>query len=160
MRCLSQTEHCILFKRNNTPFTNSVVSNELISKIRITLKPFVTDSRRISLEDESSTIRGIVVSANHEHCALSMELLCKIQMTSTERGSLLKNSLDIVVQQLFSPSTTYTSKCSTSGSQRPARNYESLQEPWKQYEQQCSQYPRNNDEGSYLSTIHSYEKMR
>ena len=97
MRCLSQTEHCILFKRNNTPFTNSVVSNELISKIRITLKPFVTDSRRISLEDESSTIRGIVVSANHEHCALSMELLCKIQMTSTERGSVLKNSLDIVV---------------------------------------------------------------
>ena len=92
-----QTEYCRLFKRNDTPFTNSVVSNKLVSKIRITLKPFVADSRRITPEDESSTIRRIVVSANHEHCALGMELLSKIQMTSTERSSLLKNSLDIVV---------------------------------------------------------------
>lgn len=65
----------LFIKRNNTPLTNSVVGDELVGKVGVALQPLIAHSGRITLENEGSTVRGVVVGTNHEHGSLSMELL-------------------------------------------------------------------------------------
>ena len=142
MPCLQKTANYgydyYLFKRNNAPLTNSVVGDELVGQIRIALQPFIAHSRRISLENEGSSIWGIGISANHEHRSLRMKLLSKVQMSSAERGSLLKNTLDIIVQASDSIWIAYTSECSTSGSWQPERSCGSWQERRMRHERGSS----------------------
>ena len=97
-----------LLKRNNAPLANSVVGDELVGKVGVALEPLVAHGGRIALEDEGGTIGRIGVGADHEHGSLGVQLLAVTQrgqntnlseteMTRTERGSLLENSLDVVV---------------------------------------------------------------
>lgn len=97
-----------LLKRNNAPLANSVVGDELVGKVGVALEPLIAHGGRIALEDEGGTIGRIGVGADHEHGSLGVQLLAVTQrgqntnlsqteMTSTERGSLLENSLDIIV---------------------------------------------------------------
>ena len=65
----------LFIKRNNAPLANSIVGNELVGEIRVALQPLIAHSGRVTLENEGSTVRGVVVSTNHEHGSLSMELL-------------------------------------------------------------------------------------
>lgn len=65
----------LFIKRNNTPFTNSVVGDELVGEVRVALQPLIAHSGRVTLENESGTVRRVVVGTNHEHGSLSMELL-------------------------------------------------------------------------------------
>lgn len=72
----------LFIKRDNTPLTNSVVGDELVSKVRITLQPLITASRRITTENKSSAIRRISISTNHEHITLSVKFLHGKEKTS------------------------------------------------------------------------------
>lgn len=96
-----------LFQRNHAPLTDSVVGDQLVSEVRVTLQPLVAHSRRITLEDEGGTIGRVRIGTDHEHRSLGVEFLLltthlrlylgETQVTSAEGSSLLEDSLHVIV---------------------------------------------------------------